>query len=562
MTADSGRSRSATSQTSYRPRKRRRKKRVNVGKIILLILMIAAVVLLLVFGIKALKNKNEDTVETQEPESALMQDVTVNGVNITGMGRTEAKNAIEKKYGWKMKARLGNDTFEIANLLEPGIVTGLDSIYNSMYPDSAYTIPIEADQSLLDRQMEEMKSRWNVEMKNGSISGFDLTTETFTFADAQDGYEIDEKSLRDSILLAVQKQDYDAVIDVSGQEIKSEFSAETAKELYKTIGEFVTHSTANADRNNNLNLACKAIDGKVLQPGEEFSFNLTTGNRTPEAGYKEAGAYQNGLVVQEPGGGVCQVASTLYNAVIFSGLSVTERHNHTFEPTYVTPGEDATVSYDGYAGPDLRFTNTTASALVIRAKYEDQTVTCSLYGIPILEEGETIEMHSEKKSESDIPGIIFQDDVTLEIGYIEQVSEGTKGSSWTTNIIHKKDGAVISDEFFHTSIYKGHNPVYKKNPLTAVITASASFVDGQLIRTGETVEEPESSEESRKSSGGPGSETKAENEHSNGPGSTPETSKPESTVPAAPVNSGGDSPSRESQAPGGLSFIPDEPIFD
>ena len=94
-----------------------------------------------------------------------------------------------------------------------------------------------------------------------------------------------------------------------------------------------------------------------------------TGNRTTEKGYKPAGAYSNGVVVQEPGGGVCQVSSTLYNAVVFAGLKTTERHAHTYEPSYVTPGEDAMVSYDGYAGPDLRFVNNSKTAVGIKAAY-------------------------------------------------------------------------------------------------------------------------------------------------------------------------------------------------
>ena len=158
------------------------------------------------------------------------------------------------------------------------------------------------------------------------------------------------------------------------------------------------------DRNENIRLACAAINGTILQPGEEFSFNKMTGNRTTEKGYKPAGAYSNGVVVQEPGGGVCQVSSTLYNAVVFAGLKTTERHAHTYEPSYVTPGEDAMVSYDGYAGPDLRFVNNSKTAVGIKAAYSNQTLTVSIYGNPILEDGVTVSMHSEKIKELDRAG--------------------------------------------------------------------------------------------------------------------------------------------------------------
>ncbi len=109
-------------------------------------------------------------------------------------------------------------------------------------------------------------------------------------------------------------------------------TAAQAKEMYKTIGTYTTKTTSNKDRNENIRLASNALNGKILNPGEEFSFNDTTGARTTEKGYKPAGAYVNGVLVEEPGGGVCQVSSTLYNAVIFSGLKTTERHAHSYEP--------------------------------------------------------------------------------------------------------------------------------------------------------------------------------------------------------------------------------------
>lgn len=89
-------------------------------------------------------------------------------------------------------------------------------------------------------------------------------------------------------------------------------------------------------------------------PGETFSYNQVVGQRTKAAGFKEAPAYLNGKVVQEYGGGICQVSSTLYNAVLYANLEITERTNHGFKPSYVKPGLDATVSW---GGPDFKFTN-------------------------------------------------------------------------------------------------------------------------------------------------------------------------------------------------------------
>ena len=200
-----------------------------------------------------------------------------------------------------------------------------------------------------------------------------------------------------------------------------------------------------------------------------------TGNRTTEKGYKPAGAYSNGVVVQEPGGGVCQVSSTLYNAVVFAGLKTTERHAHTYEPSYVTPGEDAMVSYDGYAGPDLRFVNNSKTAVGIKAAYSNQTLTVSIYGNPILEDGVTVSMHSEKIKELDPPTPTYVEDPTLEPGVEVVAKAATPGSRWQTKLITKKNGQVVSDVLLHNSTYTGKAATIKRNTSgTVAATESAS----------------------------------------------------------------------------------------
>ncbi|MGD7407579.1 VanW family protein, partial [Ralstonia pseudosolanacearum] len=114
------------------------------------------------------------------------------------------------------------------------------------------------------------------------------------------------------------------------------------------------YSSSGASRSNNIALATSKINGTVLMPGETFSYNGIVGRRTKEAGFQEAGAYSNGQVVNEVGGGICQVSSTLYNAVLRSNLEVTDRHNHMFQVNYCPIGTDATVSW---GAPDFKFKN-------------------------------------------------------------------------------------------------------------------------------------------------------------------------------------------------------------
>lgn len=133
----------------------------------------------------------------------------------------------------------------------------------------------------------------------------------------------------------------------------------------------------NVERTENVRLAAKALDGVILTPGEEFSFNKTVGERTSSSGYKEALIIVNDEFVPGVGGGICQVSSTLYNAAVDARLEITERHPHSLEITYVPPGQDATVAYPYL---DLKFKNNTPGLLLIRSAIHGSTLTFELYG--------------------------------------------------------------------------------------------------------------------------------------------------------------------------------------
>ena len=547
--------------SSYQPRNRKRKRRkgsLSPLGIIVAVLALVAIILATIFVVKKIKG-NDATTETLEPESELSQHVSIDGVNVTGKGRTEAKNELLKKYNWKMTVRCqGADpsTYEVTNLVEDSIDNTLDLVYKSINPEESYTIVFEIDEKRLAENLAAMKALWNVDPVNGTIAGFDKETETFTYSDSIDGKVFDAAAVEAEIRNAVASKKFDTAITTKLETVAAEFDQEEAKANYKTIGYYQTKSTSNADRNSNLNLACKAIDGTLLQVGEQFSFNTLTGNRTAEKGYKAAAAYQNGEVVQEPGGGVCQVASTLYNAMVFAGLTADERHAHTYAPTYVTPGEDATVSYDGFSGPDLKFTNTSSAAIVVRAKYESQTVTCWIVGIPILAEGETIELYSWKNEGSDTtPTPIYEEDPTLAPGEEVVDSQGDLGSTWTTNIIRKKDGVIINQkddnsqpgEFFHTSKYNGHKPKIRRNSGATQLmpaTDEAGNIIYELNEDGETVpimvpyEAPETVE-SAEGEIGPGT--------GNGPGVNADPQPKESQDP--------DSAQQTAPAPGNIDIV-------
>lgn len=457
-----------------RKRKRIMRRRIMIGSAVICVVLIAGVIRIFSGG----KSHGKETEASAIEESTFQaSDISVNGISLKGMTRSEAKAAIEKEYPWKVTITYNGESIDAENLIDTDLDAFLDGICTGK-AEGEYTFAVEDSEDLQSAAAEaaaDAAAKWDVKAKNGSISEYDAATDKFLFADGTPGKAVNQEKLIKDLVEAATSGNYDAVIRAEVDESQPELSAANAKEQYKTLSTFTTETTANEKRNTNVKLAARAINGTIVQPGEEFSFNKVVGQRTAEKGYQEAAAYSGGEVVQEPGGGVCQVSSTLYNAVVFAGLKTTERHAHTYEPSYVTPGEDAMVSYDGYAGPDLRFVNNSKTAVGIKAAYSNQTLTVSIYGNPILEDGVTVSMHSEKIKELDPPTPTYVEDPTLEPGVEVVAKAATPGSRWQTKLITKKNGQVVSDVLLHNSTYTGKAATIKRNTSgTVAATESAS----------------------------------------------------------------------------------------
>lgn len=188
------------------------------------------------------------------------------------------------------------------------------------------------------------------------------------------------------------------------------------------------YTTSNKDRTTNLTLASNKINGTVILPGETFSYNTVVGERTIAAGYKEAAIYQDGQVVNGLGGGICQISSTLYNAVLYSNLEIVERRNHQFVPTYVSAGLDATVVY---GSQDFKFKNNRNYAIKIVSSVSNGVATVNIYGL----------------SEADDYEVELSASVTNRTStYLNAVAYKTL----------KKNGQVISTTVLSKDTYKVH----------------------------------------------------------------------------------------------------------
>lgn len=189
------------------------------------------------------------------------------------------------------------------------------------------------------------------------------------------GFDVEDAAAKVAVL------SYGEAVTIPFARIPAEVTKEALLGTLYTdvLGEFQTPYEGDDDnnRNTNLRLACAAIDGVILMPGEEFSYNAALGERTAAAGYKPAGTYVNGLTVDTLGGGICQVSSTLYYCMLLADLKIIERWPHGYISNYTDPGMDASVSWPN---ADLHFANNTGYPIKIVAYRADGNVTVKLLG--------------------------------------------------------------------------------------------------------------------------------------------------------------------------------------
>lgn len=557
--------RNRSTSSSARRRGRKRRQSPDFAKLLLILIGVVILILCIAVGVRGCakddgnkESQSEDV--TTEPETELEAEITVNGVSVHGMTKTEAMAKVLEAVGWDMKVAYNGETKELDNLMEAQVESVLTEAFDKGEAGT-YTVTADGLTEQVKAQVDSLADGWDVKAKNGSISSYDAASDKFTFSGAQNGVLIERDALAEDIMDALKAGEYKKTIEATAKEVQPEITEEEARANFKRLGTYTTTTTSNKDRNENIRIAAAALNGIIIQPGEEFSFNMTTGNRTTEKGYRPAGAYQNGVLVEEPGGGVCQVSSTLYNAVVFAGLKTTERHAHSYEPSYVTPGEDAMVSYDGYSGPDMKFVNNSKTAIGIKTSFSNQKLTCSIYGNPILEEGVTLSMKSEKVTELNPPEPEYEEDPTLEPGVEVEAKKATPGSRWVTKLITKKNGEVVEEIHLHNSTYNGKPATIKRNTSGSVLTTEGESQSGQESQSANTSSEgaegpsTEPSAAQPGNQGGPGNENPQESSAQNmGPGDVIEPSTEGSGGPGSQTQSG--EPEHGPGGPGEVTNMP------
>ncbi len=232
----------------------------------------------------------------------------------------------------------------------------------------------------------------------------------------------------------------------------------TTKKLKKNLftdklGTYTTKVSGTWNRISNVRLAAEKCNGIILCNGDSFSYNKTLGERTAANGFKTAGAYLNGTTVQEYGGGICQISSTLYSATLNANLQIDERHNHTFASSYIGLGMDATVSW---GGPDFQFTNDKDYPIKIEASYWNGYATVNIWGTKT--DKLTVEITSD--TQEVIPfKTIYQNDSSLYVGETRVAQRGSDGYKVQTYRKIYDDGKKVSSNKEAYSVYKPHDQI-------------------------------------------------------------------------------------------------------
>lgn len=459
-----------------------------------LLLLVLLVVVGVVAGVQYFTSQQEEEqlrlqAEVQEQQNAenmvLSQDtiyegVSINGIALGGMTKEEAVSAVEAGLGLAehtLTLSYEEKTYPVPLLTGSDLASVVEEAYqvgrSGTREENLATIEglaaspvnftVEAGYSLPDMTeiLAACAADINADPVNATVTGFDVDDTSFTFSDSQAGRTVDEEATLAAVQAAVDAGNLDATVEIVVTEVEPELDADTLESKFERLATYTTTTTSNSNRNTNIRLCSEAISGAIVQPGEEFSINNLTGERTAAKGYKDAAVIKNGVYIDEPGGGVCQVSSTLFNAVVRAGLEITERHNHTIASSYVPLGEDAAIDYPA---KDFQFKNVSDAPIYLVSTFEDRQLTVEVYGKPVVEEGVTIDLRSTTDSTIRRGEDTMVYDPSLAPGTTETVRRGRDGKKSTTYIQYIKDGEVIEEKVLFTTTYPAIRAIINYGP--------------------------------------------------------------------------------------------------
>lgn len=431
-----------------------------------IVIILAIVVLIVAAGLISLN------VLTQVDKNSICENVYIDTLNIGNMSKEQAQEALDAYV-----AKLG-ETEVIINVKENQVKTTLNRLgftvdehsyiedamnagkkgnliqrFNELRKIKTDRLVYELQFSYDDKKIDKLiktSSKYDVKPKNAVLT---RKNGKFQATEAVDGMTLDQEKTKDDIKEALKNWDKTGAItlDATLAVEKAEITKEQALLCNTVLGTYSTsYASSSSNRRKNVQNGASRINGTVLYPGEEFSAAKAMGPFEESTGYALAGSYLNGKTVESFGGGVCQVSTTLYDALLLSELEITQRYNHSMTVSYVKPSMDAAISG---TSKDLRFKNNTDAPIYIEANASGGRLTFNIWGHETRPKNRTIEYVSEVVETIQPGNDVITEDPTLPSTYRKVESSAHQGCRANLYKVVYVDGVQQSKEKINSSYY-------------------------------------------------------------------------------------------------------------
>ena len=415
------------------------------------------------------------TLPVYAGEDKIQTGIYVNDMNLSGLSAGEARdkvNAYVDSFGdaqitlnaveggtisttaSELGLKWGNESIldEAANFGRDGdVLRCYKELKDLEYKNKVYKVEFEFDKNKIRTLIEENADQYNQEAVNATLV---KTEDGFKITEGQTGVAVDVQASTDAVYdhLMADWNGENCSIDlvVTTQEPKG--SEEDLAKVKDVLGTFTTsYSTSGGARSGNVVNGCNLINGTTLYPGDEFSAYEAVSPFSQENGYYMAASYLNGQVVDSLGGGICQVTTTLYNAVLLSELEVTERYNHSMIVTYVDPSADAAIAES--SGKDFKFKNNLEYPVYIEGiTTPEKQVTFTIYGVETRDSAREVAYESVILEKTVPDTEVINVDEGQPVGYcsVQSAHIGYKAQLWK---VVRENGVEVSREQINSSSY-------------------------------------------------------------------------------------------------------------
>lgn len=451
---------------SYRRRSReralRKRRRIIIGtgagvSVIVLIALILLVKNVITGGGSGSSGNNSSTNAVQEEQGTIEDNVYIDGLAVGGMDYGEASDAVAD-YAASLSSRqvtvTVNDNMLTTDLGSVGLICNTDTAVKAAFEagkQEKVSLTFDIDKTVFEQFVENQCAEYEVKPKNAKLK---RVNGEFSIRRGRVGKLVDTEATRTELINAVNSSVInDNVINVTAviTEKDPEYTSKDMAKCKDVLGKFsTTFQASQTDRTANLSNAAGFIDGTVLYPGQTFSVADTIYPLSEDNGYRAAPSYADGQVVDSLGGGVCQVSTTLYNAVLLAELEVVQRQPHSMVVSYVSPSMDAAIAGDY---KDLKFSNNTDVPVYIQGSVYGGVITFTIYGQETRPSGRTIKFESEKVETIEPGADIVTKDPTQPEGYQKVTQQAHVGYVANLYKIVYENGVQVSRDKVNYSKY-------------------------------------------------------------------------------------------------------------